>query len=71
MKMATETALKALARKPGKLAAEHVLALQTADKFRLAAMLLDLNKWQLAAAVGTRACQEIELAHLLFTNGKP
>ena len=67
MKMATEAELKTLAatRTDMTSLAGKVLSLQTADKFRLAALLLDQNKWQLAKTVGTRACQEIELAELL------
>jgi hypothetical protein len=44
--------------------AEKVLALQTSDKFRLAAELLDVGKVAMAEAVGVRACQEIQLAQL-------
>jgi len=44
--------------------AEKTLALQTADKFRFAAMLLDVGKPDLAETIGTRACQEIQLAKL-------
>lgn len=44
--------------------AEKTLALQTADKFRLAAMLLDAGIPDLAETIGTRACQEIQLANL-------
>lgn len=50
--------------------ATRVLELQTSDKFRLAALLLDLNKANMAEAVGTRACQEIQLA-VLFMKPKP
>lgn len=50
--------------------AHKVLELQTSDKFRLAALLLDLNKANMAEAVGTRACQEIQLA-VLFLKPKP
>jgi len=45
--------------------AMRVLDLQTADKFRLAAMLLDQNLVSLAVHVGKRALQEIELATAL------
>ena len=45
--------------------AGKVLQLQTADKFRLAASLLDLGMVNLAETVGKRATQEIELARLL------
>lgn len=45
--------------------AGKVLQLQTADKFRLAASLLDLGMVGLAETVGKRATQEIELARLL------
>jgi len=59
------TAIKQMARdKTGPTLAEDVLALQTSDKFRLAAELLDLGDHDMAAAVGTRACQEIFLATL-------
>lgn len=51
--------------------AHRVLELQTSDKFRLAAMLLDLNKANMAEAVGTRACQEITLALLFMKPAKP
>lgn len=44
--------------------AEQVLQLQTSDKFRLAAEILDLGKPDIAEAVGKRACQEIELSKL-------
>lgn len=44
--------------------AERVLALQTSDKFRLAAALLDVGRPDLAEVVGMRACQEIQLAQL-------
>lgn len=47
------------------LLAGKVLRLQTADKFRLAASLLDLGQVALAESVATRASQEIELARLL------
>jgi len=50
---------KSLAKLAGK-----VLQLQTADKFRLAASLLDLGMVGLAETVGKRATQEIELALL-------
>lgn len=50
------------------LLAGKVLQLQTADKFRLAASLLDLGMVDLAVPIGTRALQEIELARLF---GKP
>ena len=56
------------ANEPLHLLAGKVLQLQTSDKFRLAAELLDLGKVELAVAVGTRATQEIELARLF---GKP
>ena len=46
------------------LMAGKVLELQTSDKFRLTASLLDLGMVDLAVAVGTRALQEIELARL-------
>lgn len=38
---------------------QEVLALSTADKFRLAAELVDLGDLELAEAVGRRAWQEI------------
>jgi len=50
------------------LLAGKVLQLQTADKFRLAAALLDLGMVDLAVSIGARALQEIELARLF---GKP
>jgi hypothetical protein len=46
------------------LLAGKVLRLQTADKFRLAASLLDLGEVGLAATVGKRALDEIELAQM-------
>lgn len=52
------------------LLAGKVLQLQTADKFRLAAALLDLGMVGLAETVGKRAGQEIELARLLSTPDK-
>lgn len=39
-----------------------ILNLQTADKFRLAGMLLDAGHDTLAAVVGKRATDEIDLA---------
>jgi len=45
--------------------ADRILQLQSADKFRLAGMLLDAGHVQLASAVGNRACQELRLAALL------
>lgn len=50
--------------------AGKVLQLQTADKFRLAAALLDLGMVGLAETVGKRAGQEIELARLLASPEK-
>ncbi len=50
------------------LLAGKVLQLQTADKFRLTAALLDLGYVDLAVSVGKRALDEIELARLF---GKP
>lgn len=47
--------------------AHQVLQLQTSDKFRLAAEILDLGKPDVAEAVGMRACQEIQLSKL-FTD---
>ena len=44
--------------------AEKVLELQTSDKFRLAAALLDKGQVALAETIATRACQEIQLAQL-------
>ena len=44
--------------------AEQVLQLQTSDKFRLAAEILDLGKPDVAEAVGMRAVQEIQLSKL-------
>ena len=46
------------------LLADKVLGLQTADKLRLAASLLDLGMVDLAVTVGTRGLQEIELSRL-------
>lgn len=48
----------------GQLAVK-VLELQTADKLRLAASLLDMNCVDLAETIGRRACDEIQLAKLL------
>lgn len=59
---ATLSALAAAADIDG--IAARVLELPTSDKFRLAAMLLELNRADLAEAIGTRACQEIQLAQL-------
>jgi hypothetical protein len=42
----------------------RALELSTADKFRLAAALCDFGKPDIAEAIGTRACQEIQLAQL-------
>lgn len=39
--------------------AEEVLQLQTSDKFRLAAEILDMGNPDVALAIATRACQEI------------
>jgi hypothetical protein len=44
--------------------AARTLALQTADKFRLAAQLLDAGIPDLAETIGTRACQELQLSKL-------
>jgi hypothetical protein len=44
--------------------AARTLALQTADKFRLAALLLDAGIPDLAETIGTRACQELQLSKL-------
>lgn len=52
------------------LLAGKVLQLQTADKFRLAASLLDLGQVNLAVTVGRRALDEIELARLLSEPAK-
>ena len=72
MNMASEITLRKIAEHAEKgtrldVLAKMTLELQTADKFRLAAMLLDANNYKLARAVGTRACQEIQLAQLLGT----
>jgi hypothetical protein len=72
MEMATENELIRLAGEAatakgvalGRLAA-RILALQTADKFRLAAMLLDVGCPGLSETVGKRACDEIQIAVLL------
>jgi hypothetical protein len=53
------------------LLAGKVLQLQTADKFRLTAALLDLGMVGLAISIGTRALQEIELARLLGEPREP
>jgi hypothetical protein len=70
MKMESEDTLRKLAMqaatKPEALA-ERVLSLQTADKFRLAGLLLDAGMPRLAEAVGVRACQEIQRAMLFAT----
>jgi hypothetical protein len=66
MKMKPESVLRKLAScSTLEALRDQVLTLQTADKFRLAAMLLDQNKHQLAEVVGERACQEIRLCTLL------
>jgi hypothetical protein len=67
MDMKSDAALRALAAKAAKTPdalADRVLQLQTADKFRLAGLLLNAGRPELAVAVGTRACQELELAML-------
>lgn len=61
-RMAGETNCAALA--------QRVLGLQTSDKFRLAAELVDAGKASTAEAVGTRACQEIQLAYLFVKQPK-
>lgn len=70
MEMASEKTLRALTTQAGKGThleelARKTLDLQVADKFRLAAMLLDQNIVELAETVATRALQEIELAQFL------
>ena len=70
MEMATRKALTRLLdavknRKDLDVLADMVLVLQTADKFRLAAMMLDEGIPDLAATVGKRACDEIRLSALL------
>ena len=73
MRMATSKALTDLAARAStspEACADAVLSLQTADKFRLAALLLDAGNHVLAETVGTRACQEIQLAKLFFKQGK-
>lgn len=71
MKMATDKALRDIATQAQKRTdlpalAQKVLELQTADKFRLAGMLLDAGLPDQAEAVGTRACQEIQLSALFM-----
>lgn len=67
MEYLTPAQIEKLANEPRVPAlAEKVLKLQTSDKFRLAAALLDLGKPDLAETVGTRACQEIQLAKLFW-----
>jgi hypothetical protein len=68
MRFETEANLRKLAdnaRPDVKGLALKALELQTADKFRLAALLLDRNEAEMAEAIGTRACQELQLV-LLF-----
>jgi hypothetical protein len=67
MEMATEKTLQrmvtqATTKTDLPALAARTLALQTADKFRLAAMLLDKGIPDLAETVGRRACDELELA---------
>jgi hypothetical protein len=70
MEMASESTLRQFAQQAAnrtnleELAAK-TLSLQIADKFRLAAMLLDQNIPQLAETIARRAVQELELARLL------
>jgi hypothetical protein len=71
MDMATEKTLKGLLQQATTKSdlpalAEKTLALQTSDKFRLAAMLLDVGIPDLAETIGTRACQELQLATLFM-----
>lgn len=78
MEMASEQELKRLASIAttakgaalGRLA-DRILSLQTADKFRLAALLLDSSNPNLAETVGKRACDEIQLSSLWMKIGKP
>jgi hypothetical protein len=71
MEYETQQAIDAMAKETNTAAlARRVLNLQTSDKFRLAAALLDLGKAGTAEAVGTRACQEIQLANLFVDKSK-
>jgi hypothetical protein len=71
MEYETPKRIKALANsKRTEEIAAQVLQLQTSDKFRLAAELLDLGKPEVAEAVGTRACQEIQLSQLFMEKHK-
>jgi hypothetical protein len=76
MEMATEKTLKRLrhhatTKTDLPALAAQTLALQTADKFRLAAMLLDVGMSDLAAPIGERACHELELSKLLGQSPRP
>jgi hypothetical protein len=70
MEMASEKTLRQLTERAVKRTkldelADKTLELQTADKFRLAAMLLDAGIPDLAGTVGKRAVDEIEISKLL------
>lgn len=65
MEMATEARLKELAsavetNNDMQAVVDEIWSLQTADKYRLAAMLLDKGLPRLAATIGRRATAEVD-----------
>jgi hypothetical protein len=78
MEMASEQTIRRLAAQAAKgkgkggdlgALADRVLALQTSDKFRLVALLLDAGLPDLGQTVAQRAIDEIQISALFGTRG--